>query len=65
MDLVTYFQHVVTPWIRARFERRERGAALVEYALLLALVAIFCIVALTFLGDKTAGTFSPDRGRVC
>ena len=58
MDLVTYFQHVVTPWIRARFERRERGAALVEYALLLALVAIFCVVALTFIGEKSASKFS-------
>ena len=58
MDIVTYFQHVVRPWIGARFERPERGAALVEYALLLALVAIFCVVALTFIGGRSASKFS-------
>lgn len=33
----------------------ERGASLVEYALLLALIAVVCISAVTFLG-KTAST---------
>ena len=58
MDMVRYYQHVVTPWMRARFGKTERGAALVEYALLLALIAVFCIIALTFLGNKSANKFS-------
>jgi pilus assembly protein Flp/PilA len=38
-----------------RIERRgrsERGASLVEYALLVALVAVVCIGAVTFLGNS-------------
>ena len=38
--------------------KSERGAALVEYALLLALIAVVCIVALTTLGDQAADKFS-------
>ena len=58
MDMVRYFRHAVAPWLRARFATTDRGAALVEYALLLALIALFCVVALTFLGGKSAGRFS-------
>ncbi len=36
----------------------DRGASLVEYALLVALIAIVCIGALTALGGTTSGTFS-------
>lgn len=35
-----------------RRERGERGASLVEYALLLALIAAVCIGALTFFGSS-------------
>jgi pilus assembly protein Flp/PilA len=49
-DIVTYMQ--------ARFAKNERGAALVEYALLLALIAVVCIVALTTLGDQAADKFT-------
>ena len=58
MDMVKYFQNVIAPWMRAPFGTSERGAALVEYALLLALIAVFCVVALTFLGGETAEKFS-------
>ena len=37
--------------------KNERGAALVEYALLLALIAVVCIVALTTLGGKANSKF--------
>ena len=50
MDLVTYWQQFCAPYIRARFGRDERGASLVEYALLVALIAVVCIVAVTILG---------------
>lgn len=45
-------------WLRVRFSGNERGAALVEYALLLALIAVVCIVALTTLGGDAADKFS-------
>ncbi len=58
MDMIKYMQQVTAPWMRARFGKSERGAALVEYALLLALIAVVCIVALQFLGSKSAEKFS-------
>ncbi len=58
MDMVKYMQTIVAPWLRARFGKNERGAALVEYALLLALIAVVCIVALQFLGGNAATKFS-------
>ena len=35
--------------------RRDEGQALVEYALILFLIALVCIGVLTALGTKTAG----------
>ena len=58
MDLVAYWQQHCAPYLRARFGRDERGASLVEYALLLALIAVVCIVALQFLGGSAATKFS-------
>jgi pilus assembly protein Flp/PilA len=57
MDIVTYWKTMLAPYVRARFGRSERGAALVEYALLLALIAVVCIVALTSLGSKASRKF--------
>jgi pilus assembly protein Flp/PilA len=45
-------------WIRARFGDNERGASLVEYALLVALIAVVCIVAITFLGNSASSKFN-------
>jgi len=45
----------------ARFER-EDGQALAEYGLLLALIAVVCILALTALGLAIAGTLSSITG---
>ena len=47
----------VAGWVRCR-ARTERGASLVEYALLLALIAVVCIVAVTALGRKASTNFS-------
>ncbi len=44
-------------WIQSRIED-ERGASLVEYALLLALLAMVCIAAVTALGETTSASFS-------
>jgi pilus assembly protein Flp/PilA len=49
---------VLGAYLRARFGRDERGASLVEYALLVALIAVVCIVAVTLLGNNASGKFS-------
>ena len=36
----------------------ERGASLVEYALLVGLIAIVCLVAIAFFGSSTSTRFS-------
>ena len=41
-----------------RASRSERGASLVEYGLLVALVALVCVAAVAFFGTTTSSTFS-------
>ncbi len=54
MNLVSYHQQIVTPYLRARWGGNdETGASLVEYALLVALIAVVCIVAISFLGGQS------------
>jgi len=48
----------VQSWMASRFEGEDRGASLVEYALLVALIAIVCVVAVTFLGESASESFS-------
>ncbi|MEM7274323.1 MAG: Flp family type IVb pilin [Actinomycetota bacterium] len=47
----------VAAWFNARVSS-ERGASLVEYALLVALIAVVCIGAVTFLGNEAADGLS-------
>src|SRR5438445_6059822 len=58
MDIVAYWQQHIAPFVRAKLGRSERGASLVEYALLVALIAVVCIVAITVLGHKVSTKFS-------
>ena len=45
----------VRSWLPAiASQRDERGASLVEYALLLALIAIVCLVAVNTMGGPTS-----------
>ncbi len=62
MDLKTTFD-VFATWMRARFDS-ERGASLVEYALLVALIAVACIVAVSFLSDEIDSTFSSGANSI-
>lgn len=41
-----------------RFRRNEEGAALAEYGLLVALIAVVCVVAVTALGSQVNIAFS-------
>jgi len=54
--MISTYEFLAT-WLRARFSDSERGASLVEYALLVALIAVICIVALRFLGNSASNTF--------
>lgn len=48
-----------TAWIVTRTGiKSERGASLVEYALLVALIAVVCIAAVTLLGRNASSKFS-------
>jgi len=44
--------------------KRDRGASLVEYALLLALLVVVCIGALTFLGSATNTSYSTSGNSI-
>ena len=57
MDMITLWNTFAT-YVRARFGKDERGASLVEYALLVALIAVVCIVAITFVGRQASTKFS-------
>jgi pilus assembly protein Flp/PilA len=53
--LVSY--EFVSAWLQARCHT-DRGASLVEYALLVALIAVVCIAAVTLLGQNASKKFS-------
>ena len=58
MNIVSLVMQVVNP-IRSTWNRRDEvGASLVEYALLLALIAVVALVALHFLGGSVANTLN-------
>jgi len=41
-----------------RFRRDDEGAALVEYGMLVGLIAVICVVAVTTLGTEVSAAFS-------
>jgi pilus assembly protein Flp/PilA len=41
-----------------RFRKDEEGASLVEYGMLVGLIAVVCIVAVTTLGTEVSAVFS-------
>ena len=44
------------------FFKEDEGASLVEYALLVALIAAFCIGAIRFLGQNASSTLNSTAG---
>ena len=44
------------------FFKDEEGATMVEYALMLALIAIVCILAVTAIGNEANSTFETIEG---
>jgi pilus assembly protein Flp/PilA len=53
----------IAAWMRAQ-AKTERGASLVEYALLVALIAVVCIAAVTLLGRNASTKFSTVSGSI-
>jgi pilus assembly protein Flp/PilA len=54
--------YVLKTWIQAKFNiDSERGASMVEYGLLLALIAVIAIVALKALGQGVSTKFETVR----
>ena len=51
---------IIRRWREARADRPrdERGASLVEYALLVGLIAVVCITALTWFGKNEQKNYS-------
>jgi pilus assembly protein Flp/PilA len=60
--MITSYEFLAT-WLRAKFDE-ERGASLVEYALLVALIAVVCIAAITLLGNNASTKFSQVGGSI-
>ena len=54
--MITSYEFLAT-WLRARFDD-EKGASLVEYALLVALIAVVCIAAISLLGSSASTKLS-------
>jgi pilus assembly protein Flp/PilA len=40
------------------FRKEEEGAALVEYGMLVGLIAVICVIAVTLLGTEVSTAFS-------
>ena len=58
MTLLTLMMISTQQRIAGFVRRDDRGAAMVEYALLVALIAIVAIVALNSIGDELSTNFS-------
>jgi pilus assembly protein Flp/PilA len=44
--------------VKDLFAKKEEGASLVEYGLLVGLIAVVCVAAITTLGTTIAGYFT-------
>jgi len=55
---------VLRSWIQAKLGRDERGANLVEYILLVALIALAVIAAVVFLRGQVSSKFDQTGSRL-
>ena len=53
--------YVLKTWLKARYTNTERGASMVEYVLLVALIALVAIGAVTLLGQGTSTKFNDAK----
>ena len=57
-DALTLERDLVMLHLINRLRREEQGAALVEYGMLVGLIAVICVAAVTLLGQDVSGAFS-------
>ena len=50
--------YVLKTWLQAKFTKDERGANLVEYILLVALIALAVIAAVIFMRGQVSSKFN-------
>ena len=55
---------VIRTWLQARFTATERGASMVEYILLVALIALAVIAAVSFLGRGMTDKFNTEGSQL-
>jgi Flp pilus assembly pilin Flp len=55
---------VLRTWLQARFTATERGASMVEYILLVALIALAVFAAVTFLGGTMKSKFNTEGSQI-
>lgn len=51
-------------WLGVVRRGGERGASYVEYAFLVSLIAIVCLVGIRFFGDSVSGNFSRNGSTI-
>jgi Flp pilus assembly pilin Flp len=55
---------VLKTWLQARFTKDEQGANLVEYILLVALIALAVIAAVVFLRGEVSNKFDETGSKL-
>ena len=55
---------VIRTWLQARFTVTERGASMVEYILLVALIALAVLAAVSFLGGQMNNKFNSEGSTI-
>jgi pilus assembly protein Flp/PilA len=55
---------VIRTWLEARYSKSERGASMVEYILLVALIALAVIAAVSFLGGTMKSKFNTEGSQI-
>jgi Flp pilus assembly pilin Flp len=55
---------ILKTWLQARFTDTERGASMVEYILLVALIALAVFAAVTFLGGQMTSKFNTEGSQI-
>ena len=55
---------LVRTWLEARFTGTERGASMVEYILLVALICLAVLGAVTFLSNTMNGKFNTEGSQI-
>jgi pilus assembly protein Flp/PilA len=56
--------YVLKTWLTAKFTKDERGANLVEYILLVALIALAVIAAVVFLRGQVSDKFNETGSKL-